>query len=235
MDDEIIWIASFDIGSVNFAFYIEEINITKLKEIVNISKLKRYNPNGTCTKEFLEIIRKVYINGKKILIKNINITKNTDKKKYFDIELCYNLTDVLDEYSEYWDKCKTIIVEQQMSFGKKTNTKALKLAQHTESYFIFKYGRFKYVVSFPAYYKTQILGCEKIEKRTKTGKINYKNIDQRSRKKWAIEEGSFVLAEREDFETLSEIASMKKADDVNDVIIQLQAFKFLFYIDQTKF
>ena len=45
MNDEIIWIASFDIGSVNFAFYIEEINITKLKEIVNIPKIKRYNSN----------------------------------------------------------------------------------------------------------------------------------------------------------------------------------------------
>ena len=53
MNDEIIWIASFDIGSVNFAFYIEEINITKLKEITNISKIKRYNSNGTCTKDFL--------------------------------------------------------------------------------------------------------------------------------------------------------------------------------------
>ena len=72
------------------------------------------------------------------MIKNINITKNTDKKKYFDTELCYNLTDVLDEYNEYWDKCQLFVVEQQMSFGKKTNTKALKLAQHTESYFIFK-------------------------------------------------------------------------------------------------
>ena len=235
MNDEIIWIASFDIGSVNFAFYIEEINITKLKEIVNIPKIKRYNSNGTCSKDFLEIIKKVYINGKKILIKNINITKNTDKKKYFDTELCYNLTDVLDEYNEYWDKCQLFVVEQQMSFGKKTNTKALKLAQHTESYFIFKYGRFKKVISFPAYYKTQILGCEKIEKKTKTGKTSYKNIDQRARKKWAIDEGSCVLVEREDFETLSEITSMKKADDVNDVIIQLQAFKYLFYIDQIKF
>ena len=127
------------------------------------------------------------------------------------------------------------VVEQQMSFGKKTNTKALKLAQHTESYFIFKYGRFKKVISFPAYYKTQILGCEKIEKKTKTGKTSYKNIDQRARKKWAIDEGSCVLVEREDFETLSEITSMKKADDVNDVIIQLQAFKYLFYVDQIKF
>ena len=76
---------------------------------------------------------------------------------------------------------------------------------------------------------------KRLKKKTKTGKTSYKNIDQRARKKWAIDEGSCVLVEREDFETLSEITSMKKADDVNDVIIQLQAFKYLFYVDQIKF
>jgi len=60
--NDIIWIASFDIGSINFAFYIEEIDISKIKNIKNIQKLKRYNPNGTCTLEFLEIIKKIYKN-----------------------------------------------------------------------------------------------------------------------------------------------------------------------------
>lgn len=236
MDDkEIIWIASFDIGSVNFAFYIEEINIKNLKDIENISKNNRYNSDGTCKKEFSEIMKKIYLNGKKILLKNINITKDTNKKKYFDIELCYNLTDLLDIYSEYLDKCSIFIIEQQMSFGKKNNTKALKLAQHTESYFIFKYGRFKKVISFPAYYKTLILGCKKLEKKTKAGKITYKNIEQRDRKKWAIEEGEYILIERNDFETLSEISSSKKRDDLSDVIVQLQAFKFLYFVEKMSF
>jgi hypothetical protein len=232
--NNIIWIASFDIGSVNFAFYIEEIDITKLKEIKNISKLKRYNPNGTCTNDFLEIIKKNYKNGKKILFKKFNLTENVNKKKYFDIELCHNMNDLLDTFKEYWNNVSYFIVEQQMSFGKKNNTKALKLAQNCESYFMFHYGRFKKIIEFPAYHKTQILGCEKIQKKTKTGKINYKNIDQRERKKWAIEEGISVFIERDDFETITEISSYKKLDDIYDCVIQLQAFKYLCFIDFSK-
>jgi hypothetical protein len=225
--NENIWIASFDIGSINFAFYIEEINITELKNIKNIEKNKRYNINGTCTDEFLEILNKIYKNGKKILINNVNLTDNTDKKKYFDIELCHNMNDLLDTYKEYWDNVSYFIVEMQMSFGKKINTKALKLAQNCESYFMFNYGRFKKIIEFPAYYKTQILGCEKIKKIK-----NYKNIDQRSRKKWSIKEGYFILYERNDFNTINEISKFKKVDDIYDCIIQLQAFKYLYFIEK---
>ena len=230
-----IWIASFDIGKKNFAFYIEEINLKELKDINNIQKLKRYKADGTCTDEFEKIIRAVYMNGKRILLKNIDLTVGTDKKKYFDIELCHNLIDTLDKYQEYFDKVSYVVVEQQMSFGKKVNTMALKLGQHCESYFLFKYGRFKEVIEFPSYYKTQVLGAEKIKKSTKTGKISYKAVYKESRKKWSIEESSTILEEREDFHTLSEITSMKKSDDVSDVIVQLQAFKYLYFVEGMKF
>ena len=234
-DEDNIWIASFDIGKKNFAFYIEEINLKELKEIKNISKIKRYNTDGTFTEEFQKILNSIYMNGKKIILKNVDLTVGTNKNKYFDIELCHNLIDTLDKYQEYFDNVSYIIVEQQMSFGKKVNTMALKLGQHCESYFLFKYGRFKEVIEFPSYYKTQILGAEKLKKTTKTGKISYKAIDKTVRKKWAIDEASTILAEREDFHTLSEITSMKKSDDVSDVIVQLQAFKYLYFIDGMKF
>jgi hypothetical protein len=234
-NENIVWIASFDIGKKNFAFYIEEINLKELQEIKNIPKIKRYKIDGTCTDEFENIIKSVYMNGKKILIKNIDLTVGTDKNKYFDIELCHNLIDTLDNYAEYFDNVSYIVVEQQMSFGKKVNTMALKLGQHCESYFLFKYGRFKEIIEFPSYYKTQVLGSEKIKKITKTGKTSYKAIDKTKRKKWAIDEASMILAEREDFHTLSEITSIKKSDDVSDVIIQLQAFKYLYFIDKIKF
>jgi len=141
------------------------------------------------------------------------------------------MIDILDIYKKYWDNVSYFVVEQQMSFGKKNNTKALKLAQNCESYFMFNYGRFNKVIEFPAYHKTQILGCEKNSKKTKTGKINYKNIDQRSRKKWSIEEGISVFIERDDFETITEISTYKKVDDIYDCVIQLQAFKYLYFID----
>ena len=232
MNNNIIWLASIDIGSVNFAFYIEEIDLNLFKDIKNISKLKRYCPNGTCTPEFSEIIKKIYKNGKKILLKNVNLTKDVDKKKYFDLELCNNMIDLLDEYSLYWDQVSYFVIEQQMAFRKKYNIKALKLGQNCASYFMFRYGRFKNVIEFPSYHKTQILGCEKIEKNTKIGK-SYKNIGNRERKKWTIEECIYIYTEREDFQTLSEIMSMKKKDDVSDVVCQLQAFKYLNFIEKS--
>ena len=45
-----------------------------------------------------------------------------DKKKYFDSDLCHNLTELLDQYKEYWDKVEYFVIEQQMSFGTKINT-----------------------------------------------------------------------------------------------------------------
>ena len=92
MSDDNIQIASFDIGKLNFAFYIEEINPKEFKNIKNISSLKRYNTNGTPTEEFREILNNVYKNGKKILLKKYDLTtKDVDKEKYFDFNLCYNM------------------------------------------------------------------------------------------------------------------------------------------------
>lgn len=226
-----IWVASFDIGKINFAFYIEEIDIYQLKNTKNISKLKRYNTDGTCTSDFSEILDNVFRNGKKILLKKFNISQNIDKKKYFDLEICHNMFDVLDEYKDYWNNVSYFIVEQQMSFGKKCNTMALKIGQHCESYFMFKYGRFKNVIEFPSYHKTQILGFQKILKKSKNGKTKYIS-DAYKRKKWAIEIATYILTQREDFETLEYLLKNKKKDDISDTIIQLQAWKYLNFIDK---
>lgn len=223
------FIASFDIGKKNFSFYIEKIDTSLFASIENLPKKDRYNPNGTCTPEFDKIMKKVYCNGEKVLLKNIDITEGTSKTKYFDSDLCHNLTEMLDMYTEYWDKVDYFIVEQQMSFGAKVNTMALKIGQHCESYFMIKYGRGKKVIEFPSYHKTQVLGSEKIEKKTKAGKVSYKNIDKPARKKWSIETAYGILTERDDFDTIEEITTSKKKDDLCDVIVQAQAFKYLHF------
>jgi hypothetical protein len=225
-------IASFDIGKKNFSFYIEECNLDDFSSLSNIPKKNRYNPNGTCTDEFETLLKKVYCNGKKMLLRNLDITEGTNKEKYFDSDLCHNLTEVLDTYSDYWEKVDYIVVEQQMSFGTKVNTMALKIAQHCESYFMIRYGRSKKIVEFPSYHKTQVMGSEKIEKVTKAGKKTFKNVDKPARKKWAIETAYGILTEREDFDTIDEITSSKKKDDLSDVIVQAQAFKYLHFVDK---
>lgn len=238
--NDIIWLASIDIGKRNFSFYIEEVSLKDLENIKNIPKDKRYNPNGTCKPEFSEIIKKVYLNGKIILLENVDLTIDTDKSKYFDLEWCYNMIDILDKYKEYWNRVSYFVIEQQMSFGKKNNTMALKLGQNCESYFMFNYGRFKKVIEYPAYYKTQILGAEKTEKKLKSGKIKYIAIDKPARKKWSIEKGLYILEERKDFNTIEELQKKigrkkQKLDDKMDVLCQLQSFKYLYFIEKLKF
>jgi len=229
------YICSFDIGKKNFAFYIEEIDNQSLLSIQNIPKENRYNLNGTPTPKFKDVLKQIWTNGKTVLFKNNDLTKNCNKRAYLDTEVLYNMNDLLDEYASYFDKCQTILIEKQMSFGKKHNTMALKLAQHCFSYFVFRYGRFKQIIEFPAYYKTQILGAPKIEKKLKNGKITYKAIDKPQRKKWSIIQTIEILNDREDVITMSNLNSVKKKDDLADTITQLQAYKFLAYVDKVQF
>jgi hypothetical protein len=52
------------------------------------------------------------------------------------------------------------------------------------------------------------------------------------RKKWATEKAMNILMERGDTDTLEEIESSKKKDDLADTLIQLQSFKFLRFVDK---
>lgn len=230
----IIWSASFDIGKKNFAFYIEEYNIEDINNQKNITKNKRYNKDGTTTKEFSKVIKNICLNGKTIIFKNSDLTTGCDKKKYLDKEIYYNMYDLLDTYKSYWDKCSHFVIEQQMSFGNRRNTMALKLGQHCYSYFVYRYGRFgKKIFEFPAYHKTQVLGAKKIERKLKSGKISYKAIDKPARKKWSIKKATEILINRDEVEIINELKSKKKKDDLADVLCQLQSFKYLFFIDKT--
>lgn len=225
-----IYICSIDIGKKNFAFYIEEIDKDNLLTIQNLQKDRRYNLNGTPTLQFKEILKKVWTNGKTVLFQNNDLTKG--EKDMNESEICYNMNDLLDQYSVYFDTCSTIIIEKQMSFGKKHNTMAIKLAQNCWSYFAFRYGRFKELVEFPAYYKTQIIGAPKVEKRLKNGKISFKSMDKPQRKKWSILQTVEIFEDRKDVETMRHLNSNKKKDDLSDCVTQLQAYKYIAFVDK---
>jgi len=228
-----VWLASFDIGKKNFAFYIEEFNKKELLKLPNIPKKERYYEDGSTKPEFGKVVKDVCLNGKKIVFINTDITEGCNKNVYLEPGYFHNMTDLLDSYIEFWDICDAFIIEKQMSFGKRHNTMALKLGQHCWSYFSFKYGRFKEIVEFPAYHKTQILGSKKIKKISKNGKITYKAIGKSERKKWSVEKAISILTERKDFDTISNLTSNKKRDDLADVLCQLQAFKILVYVDKS--
>lgn len=222
--EDIIWVASFDIGKKNFSFYIEEFSRNELINIPKIPKKNMFNMDGTCSEIFQETINKVFLNGKKILLENVDLTENCDQRCYLDSKTFYNMTELLDSYIEYWEQCDVFLIEKQMSFGKRHNTMAIKLGQHCWSYFSLKYD--KEIIEFPAYHKTQLLGCKKDEIKRK-GIIKYKGVDKPKRKKWCISKALEILEYRNDVETYSQIKNSKKKDDLSDVICQLQAYKLI--------
>lgn len=199
-----IYIASIDPGKNNFAFSIEEIYIDKCRDLKNLSQLP-----------FV---------GKTIIIENINLSGGLDKTKYVDVNLFVNLTVVLDKYKKYWDMCKFILIERQMSFGSnKNNTLALKIAQHCLSYFTFMYGKFKNLIEYPAYHKTQILDAPS-------------KMLKPARKKWAVQKAIEILSARDyNKDILKKLNDVKKKDDMSDCILMNLSFIYQVYVLKKKF
>jgi hypothetical protein len=234
------WFAAFDPGKVNFAFIIEEIDKNILKDIVCPNKKDRFIRNGkkdiNPTSHYTDFLEEFYHCGKTILCSNNDITKdiNDDSKKEktkrtknsdndknikkikkgsksLDSNIFLRLTELLDKHKDYFDKCSTIIIEQQMSFGSRINTMAIKIAQHTYSYFLFRYGNNKKIVEFPSYNKTQILGAPA-------------GLDKPKRKKWAIEKANEIWTLRGDLDTINMITSNKKKDDMSDCLLHILSY-----------
>jgi hypothetical protein len=224
-------VASFDIGKKNFSFCIEDINTDLLKEIDFQPQFQTHNKNGTTTSCFQEILDQIYNTGEIILHKNIDLTYDTDKKKKLDNKVLSNLNVELDFYSSTFENTDIVVIEQQMSFGKKINLIAIKIAQHCASYFLIKYPHIK-VIEFPSYYKTQILGAEKDVSKTKKGNLKYVSMTKPKRKKWAIQICKEIFENKEDYESLERLNSSKKKDDLADTFLQLQAFKYLYFVSK---
>ena len=229
-----IYIASFDIGKKNFAFVIEKVDINLLKNIENIPKMQRYDKNGEPTIKFQKILNKLYKCGEIVLIKNKDLRCSNDSEKgCLDPQILINMTEYLDEYSGYWNKCSAFIVEKQMSFRGKVNVMALKLGQHCYSYFSFHYRDFKNIIEFPAYHKTKVLGAPK--KITSEWKILWtkaKTFNKYYRKKWAIHRAIEILEYRGNQEKILTDKKIKK-DDMSDCLLMCIAFCYLVYIDKS--
>ena len=231
----LIRICSVDIGKKNFCIYIEECDLNLLNSIQNIPYLQRYNQNGTPTKKMQDILNKISNNGKTILHINKDLTYNTDKSKYLDPEIFFNMIDFLDSIGNELDKCSHFVIEQQMSFGKnKRNTMAAKLGQHCYSYFAFRYGRFKEITEFPAYHKTCVLGAEKTRgKKFKNGNYQWKTLGPKERKKWAVEKALEILGKRGEKETLTNLKTKAKKDDLSDTLLQCISYKYLNFVNKS--
>ena len=218
-------IASFDIGYRNFSVYVEKIPVKKLGELKLPPKNLRYNPDGTLTEDMTQVVNEVYRTGEQVLHINTDLTDG--KKGEIDMmKVSQAMTAFLDTYRDVWRKVDIVLVEHQMNFGRmKSNVKATRLSHHCMSYFLIKHPRCS-VVEYPAYHKTQMLGCHKIK-----GKRGYKAIKKIDRKKWSVEEALRLYEVRCDEDSLNFLRKSKKKDDLADTLLQLQSYKLGWYVD----
>ena len=212
-----IRIASFDIGKKNFAFCVERVDVRQLELIRNIPKKQRYHNDGTPTKEFEPVLEELCETGEIELLQNVDLTEG---RQASPTTIMVNMNRVLDQYKDVWQTCNTFVIEQQMNFNKIRNPLAVKLAQHCFSYFLFHFAMFKMPIEFPASHKTRVLGAPK-------------NLNKNGRKKWSVNAAMRIALQRKDETTLNDILHRAKQDDVSDVITQLQAYKYLVFVDKT--
>ena len=58
-------------------------------------------------------------------------------------------------------------------------------------------------------------------------------MEQRDRKKWSVNKAIEILTCRGEMDILENLTSVKKKDDLADVLVQLQSFKYLMYINKS--
>ena len=200
-------IASFDIGKKNFAFCVEQFS---RKDLLNIPL--KPTPK-VFTQDYTESLNNICSNGEILLLDNVDLTKGVKSTKQLDPIIYRNMIQLLDQHADLLSTCDIIVIEQQMSFRNKQNVMALKMAQHCHSYFLIRYES-KTVYEIPAYYKTKIFTDSK--------------LSDYARKKWAVGKALEILHNREDVHHFNLISARKKKDDLSDVIVQAQAFKYLY-------
>ena len=216
--NEISCVASFDMGKKNFAFCVEEFDLSRMLEGIN-----EWYP-GACVKKterilnsdlYHSVLTQVYETGELLLLENQDISGKTI------METLKNMTRLLDEFKPFWDLCDVFLVEKQMNFGRgKTNPTAIALGRHCISYFLIHYPD-KTVIEFPAYQKTQLLHAPE-------------KMGSYQRKQWSGIVAQDILLLRNDLHHLELFEKAQKKDDIGDVILQLQAWKYMQFEKNSK-
>lgn len=212
-------------GKMNFSDINYVIKGCKNREVMRICAIDIGHRNfALCIEEFeLPIIKgEDIINQGQIIKFEKRDFGERKKTEIEDRRILIACSDFLDEIIDDLNECDVIIIEKQIGFTGpkkmgKSNPFAQKIEHHVYSYFTFMFREFKYYGTFMAKHKTQVLGAP--PKQTKP-----------ERKKWCIEKGCEILANRGDSETLLIIKNNKsKADDLCDTFCMIQAWKILNY------
>jgi len=221
-----MWIACFDIGVVNFALYIEEINPKDFSSLKPIKK--RYNPNGSVNEDFNPCFNKLYSFGKKVLFDLVELTSSKVNPYAISTDVVSSLTCYLKNNKDLWDKCSCFIIEKQMSFKNVNNSNAERLSQHCFSFFEILYGSHKCISFIGASRKTKLLGCPL----RLNAKNKYEALPKPLRKKWSVNNALSIFYLRKDYDSILNLLKYIKQDDIADCVNLLQAFKYLVFVEK---
>lgn len=205
-------VAAFDMGTRNFAFCVEEIPEAQLS---GRAVKPQFDADGCPLEAYQAYLdTHVYARGRLVEMQCIDLKQYCDSQSLSNLYL--GLTQVLNAYTRLWDKVDVFLIEQQMAYGhNKSNIQALRLAQHTMSYFLTIYGPFRQVQEFSSTHKTRILGCPRTERRT-----------HKARKIFSVQLTSRILAQRND-PLHPTLQTLSKRDDISDCVLMIQAHKAL--------
>lgn len=178
-------LASFDIGKVNFAHYIEDIDVSKIlsveKEYTTLPKKLQRKTKGELSEEMKKIIDDLYLSGERIHTGVYDIRVDSSSQ-FFDIKTRKNLICHLDSYRSLFSECDIFVIEQQYfktwsgrkkksGPGTEANVDAIKIAEAVVTWLLCEYP-LKEVMYFGSQNKTQMLGAPW-------------NLTKTQRKKWA--------------------------------------------------
>lgn len=165
----------------------------------------------------LDSRKDVCLQGNMLFHHNEDFGKLAKNNNEAERQLFIDISDWLEVQSDIWDRCDIILIEQQL----KCNKMAPRIQQHVQSWFYLKYRDRKIVEAFSSTHKTQVLKAPK--KMTKP-----------ERKKWAVEKARQILTQRGDSLGLQTLSETKKADDLGDTLLMIQAWKILNYSHLTR-
>lgn len=200
-------IATFDMGTRNFAFCVEQRN----NDVSRAAIKPTFDAEGNPTEEYRKQLEEIYRKGRLIECQRIDLIEYSKQQRITNIYL--TLTLILDKFIRLWDSVDIVLIEQQMAYGRnKANIQALRLSQHCLSYFYTIYGSFKIIQEWPSTHKTRMLGCPHTGRRT-----------HRERKQFSVDLAMRILEERKD-PLVDLFHSMTKKDDIADCILMAQTF-----------
>lgn len=241
-DPDTIRIASFDIGKKNLAFYAEDVDVKRIRNLESkynsLLKKHRRRKGGVLFKPVEDILNDMFRYAKHVDGGHGVFDIREYEDNILDIHVRANLHKLMESYMWLWTTCDIVCIEQQFfnprakSKGGGANMDAIKIGECLFSWFVDNFYPHKIIEYFGSQYKTQLLGAPL---RVEDKKGGWKPMSKQDRKDWSVEKAEEIFLLRGVKDVADMFGSAKKGkrkrgqqkmDDVADCVIQCQAYKF---------